>query len=92
MNRDDPLFETAILGHQAEAFVASDVGRYLIARAEYEAAEANAALKSVFPLRWRRIMQLQNEIYRAESVQRWLMDAITDGAAAERAITGDDNG
>ena len=93
MNRDDPYVETAILGRMAEEFVASDIGKYLLARAEHEAAEANAALKRVSPWRWRRISQLQAQIWRAESVQGWLTDAITDGQAALKTIEhGEDNG
>jgi len=90
MNREEPLVETAILGKMAEDFIGSDIGQYVLARASMEAQEANEALKKVFPLRWKRIMELQNRIYRAESIQRWLMDAVSDGEAAKRTIEGDD--
>ena len=86
MNREEPLVETAIFGMEVQEFLGSNVGKYLVKRAEAEAEEANEKLKRVFPLRWRRIMQLQNEIYRAESIQRWLGDAIVDGASANRII------
>lgn len=90
MNRDDPYVETAILGKMAEEFIGSDIGKYIVARAELEAREANDALKRVFPLRWRRVMQLQNQIKVAESIQGWLVDAITDGQAAMKTIQGEE--
>ena len=88
----DPLEETAILGKEAENFLASDIGKYLLARAEEEARTANAHLKSVFPMRWWKIMELQNQIKVAESIQRWLADAISDGAAALRTLEGEQDG
>lgn len=90
MNRDDPLVETAILGQEAEQFLGSEIGKYLLARAELEAAEGMAALKRVFPFRWRRVMQLQNQVYRAESILGWLEDVVRDGAAAMKIIEGED--
>ena len=90
--RDDPLFEAAIFGKEVQAFLNTSTGKYLVGRAEAEALEATAALKRVFPLRWRRIMELQNRIYRAESIQRWLGEAIMDGVHAEKIITGEDDG
>jgi hypothetical protein len=92
LNRENPLMETAIFGREVQEFLSSNVGKYLVKRAEEEAQEANAALKNVFPMRWRRITDLQNRIYRAESVQKWLGEAIMDGIQAERIITGEDNG
>lgn len=88
----DPLMETAVFGREVGAFLGTNVGKYLIARAEREEAEATDALKRTFPLRWRRIMELQNRIHRAESIQAWLGEAIMDGLQAEKTITGDDDG
>ncbi len=92
MERENPLFEAAIFGKEVQTFLGTSVGKYLIKRAEDEAQEATRALKAVFPLRWRRIMELQNRIYRAESVQQWLGEAIMDGVHAEKIITGEDDG
>ena len=91
--RESPLFEAAIFGKEVQLFLGTTTGKYLVKRAEEEAAQATAALKTVFPLRWRRVMDLQNRIYRAESIQKWLGEAIMDGVHAEKIITGeDDNG
>jgi hypothetical protein len=85
--------ESAIFGREVQAFLGTSVGKFLVRRAEEEAQEATHALKAVFPMRWRRITELQNKIYRAESVQKWLGEAIMDGIHAEKIITGeDDNG
>lgn len=92
MNRENPLMETAIFGREVEVFLNTSVGKYLVKRAEEEAQEATHALKSVFPMRWRKITELQNRIYRAESIQKWLGEAIMDGVHAEKIITGEDNG
>lgn len=92
MNRDDPLMETAILGKEAELFMGSSIGQYMLARVQMEIDQANYKLKRVFPLRWRRVMQLQNEIDRAERFQSYLADMYTDGQAAMNAIKGDEDG
>lgn len=87
------MMESAIFGREVQVFLQTSVGKYLVKKAEDEAAEANAALKTVFPMRWRRITELQNKIYRAESIQKWLGEAIMDGVHAEKIITGEeDNG
>lgn len=91
MNRDDPLMETAIFGREAQVFLATAVGQYLVKRAAQEAEEATRDLCKVLPFRWRRITELQNRIYRAQSVQAWLAEAVMDGIAAERSITGEDD-
>jgi hypothetical protein len=83
---DDLLYAEAILGKDAEEFMASDVGRYLLGRAEQEADEANDKLKRISPWRRRRITELQNEIWRAESVKGWLIEIIRAGEAAEHAL------
>ena len=88
----DPLMETAIFGREGATFLGTNVGKYLVARAEREAEDAMKSLKKTFPLRWRRVMQLQNQIHVAESIQQWLGDAIVDGIHAERTITGEDDG
>jgi len=92
MNREDPLMETAIFGKEVQEFLSTNVGKFLVQRAEKEAEDATQALKRVFPLRWRRITELQNRIYRAESIQAWIGEAIMDGIQAERTITGEDDG
>lgn len=82
----DLLMAEAILGRDAEEFLASELGRYLTGRADQEIADAQQQLARVSPWRRRRIQQLQNEIWRAQSVKGWLAELVTNGLAAEAAI------
>lgn len=83
---DDLLYAEAMLGEDAKEFLASDVGRYLIGRAEQEAEEAADKLKRISPWRRRRITELQNEIWRAESVRGWLIEMVKAGDSATHAL------
>ena len=47
---NDTLFAEAVLGKDAEEFIASDLGRYLIGQADMEIEEAQEALCKVAPL------------------------------------------
>ncbi len=76
------LLAEAELGEDAMQFSRSDLGRYMIGRANIELADLNDKLKSTFPLRWRRIMQLQNEIWRREKFKQYLLEAIQSGRSA----------
>jgi hypothetical protein len=76
----------AILGRDAEEFLASELGRYLIGRADQEIEEAQDALAKVSPWRRNRIRDLQAQIWRAKSVKGWLAELVTNGKAAEAAL------
>jgi hypothetical protein len=80
------LMETAILGKQADMFLRSDVGQYLLARAEEKAKLYYEGLKKVSPWRTRRIKDLQNEIWKCESFRTWLVEAINEGRYAEEEM------
>jgi hypothetical protein len=80
------LIAEAILGQDAAEFVRSDIGRYILGRAEQEAQEAADKLARVSPWRRRRIAELQNQIWRANSVRDWLLEMIQTGESAERAL------
>ena len=69
MDINDPTVRAAVLGKQVEDFLGSDIGKYLVGRAESDALEALEELKRVSWWRSRRIKWLQNRIYVAESVQ-----------------------
>lgn len=79
----DVLWAEATLGRDAQEFLASDVGRYLIGRCDQEIAEAQEKLNVVSPWRRNRIRQLQNEIWRAQAVKTWLAELIEAGQQAE---------
>lgn len=76
------LIAEAILGKDAEEFLNTDLGRFMLARADAEEREALEALASVSPWRRRRIAQLQTQLWRARSFREWLTDLITTGRQA----------
>ena len=75
------------LGIEAEAFIHSAVGRYLVGRAEDERQRALEALGTVDPEDAKLIRELQNQHWRSNAVSGWLAEAIQDGAHAEAAMT-----
>jgi hypothetical protein len=77
---------SAILGRDAEDFVKSELGRYVIGRAKKEKEEAQTLLNKTSPWRKNRIRQLQNEIWRAESLEMWICELIMDGRNAEKVL------
>lgn len=70
------------IGEDAAQFLKSQLGRYIIGRVNGEISEFDAKLKQAFPLRWRRIMQLQNEIWKREALKVYLLEAIQSGRSA----------
>ena len=71
------------LGFQVQAFLGSELGQYLIHRAEACIESAVERLKVADPEDSKTLRAIQNEIRVAESVQYWLADAITAGQNAE---------
>ena len=85
MNKDvRDLHKTIDFGFQVESFLQSDVGRYLTGKAEAEVIEATEALKSVDPTDPNAIRELQNRVFRGESIQYWLAEAIQSGLNAQQ--------
>lgn len=82
----DLLMAEAILGRDAEEFLNTELGRYIVGRCEQEIAEAQDQLARVSPWRRRRIQALQNDIWRANSMRAWLGELIAGGRAAEAAL------
>lgn len=83
---NDLLWAEAVLGRDAQEFLESDIGRYLIGRCNQEIAEAQDKLSMVSPWRRNRIRQLQNEVWRAKSVKDWLVELVTAGTQAEAVL------
>ena len=89
------LLETAVFGKQVENFLEGDIGKYLVKRAEEQAEESIEKLKHVNP--WsifarRKVQELQNKIWVAESIQQWLADAVIDGLQATNLLEEESNG
>ena len=66
----------AVLGRDAHDFLSSDIGRYVVGQCDIEIAEAQEKLATVNPWRRDRIRQLQNEIWRAQSLKGWLVGLV----------------
>jgi hypothetical protein len=82
----DTLYAEAVLGRDAEEFLAGDLGRYMVGRAQMEEREAVEALARVWPWRRRRIEQLQNQLWRARSFKGWLAELVNSGKQAEEQL------
>ena len=82
----ETLLAQAVLGHEAREFLASDIGRYLLGRAEQDERAALERLATVPWWRRRRIIELQNHVYRARSVRNWLAELVIDGQQAESVL------
>lgn len=85
----DTLLAEAALGQDAEEFLAGQMGRYILGRCDQEVAEAQGYLATVCPWRRNRIRQLQNQIWRAQSVKRWLAELIVSGRQAAAVLDDD---
>ena len=77
------LHATIDFGMQAEAFLLSPIGRYLVKRAEGEIEQAVEGLKQADPDDSKSIRNLQNAVKVAESIQYWLAEAIQTGHNAQ---------
>lgn len=76
------LVAEAMLGRDAEQFLKTDLGRFMLERAMEEERDALEALASVWPWRRRRIQDLQAKLWRARSFQNWMGELISAGRQA----------
>jgi hypothetical protein len=74
------------LGEQAEEFISSDIGRYMVGAAQQDGQDAHEKLSKTLPFRWRRIQALQNEIRISDMFLLYLRDLIIRGRAAGKAL------
>ena len=79
----DPLFEKARLGVEAETFLGSNVGQYLIKRAEEEIEAAYKRLAECDPFDQALVAHLQNKVRVARAVPQWLAECINEGNLSE---------
>lgn len=86
MSSERELLQRVAMGMEAEQFLGSNLGRYIVSRAEAERDDAIADLKEADAEDARNIRDLQARIWRAESVQFWLADLINDGRNAMHEI------
>ena len=76
---DEELLQRAAFGKQVELFYTSRVGSYLRDRAHECYTTAIEQIKSVDPTDTKRVMALQNDIWKAEQFEKWLTEAMIDG-------------
>lgn len=85
-NDNRELIHQIDFGMQVEAFLGSEVGKYLIGRAEQEVEDATSQLKDADPENPKLIRDLQSTIKRAESIQYWMAEAIQAGHLAQHQL------
>ena len=83
---NSPILQQIDLGFQVEAFLQSDLGRYLVQRAEAQVEEAVEQLKRCSPEDSTQIRAIQHTIQVAESIQYWLAEAIQSGLNAQQQL------
>jgi hypothetical protein len=69
------------LGIEAQTFIGSNLGRYVLARAEAEREEALAKLIEQDPSDVNAVRRLQSDIRVIDRAQQYLADAISEGEA-----------
>ena len=83
-----PLWEAAIFGKQVDEFLSSDIGKYLLEKAEKQYFNAILKLRDCAP---EDLLKHQSEMKRAESIRSWLADAVEEGLRAFNLIEENDS-
>jgi len=86
MNEEADLFKDAQLGIEAEKFLSTDLGKFLLNKAAEELEQSYQGLLTVSPFDTDAIMQLQSKGQRAIQFQQWLNEAISNGKYAEQEL------
>lgn len=82
LDLNDPRVEWASFGRMVEDFLQGPIGDYLVKKAEEQSAEAMEKLKVTPPEDANAIRTHQNQIQVAESIIRWLGEAVHEGQMA----------
>lgn len=69
-----------------QAFKRTTIGQYVLRRAAEDRADALADLVDVRPTDTDRIIELQSQVKRADSIEMWLQEAIENGRHAHAQI------
>lgn len=78
----------ADLGLAVALFLKTTVGQYLLTKAAEDRGDALAQLVDCNADDSNRIRELQSTIKRADSIEQWLTDAVTNGRNAEAVLLG----
>lgn len=75
-----------VMGSAADQFIKSDLGRYVVARAENDEAEAKDYLAEVSPTDTAKIIEFQTIIGISRGIRSYFAELINDGIEAEHTI------
>lgn len=78
--------DKARLGIEAEAFLDSNLGRYLMERAELEIEIATQELIATEPTEIALCIRIRNRILVTELFQNWLTEAVQEGKVASQEL------
>jgi hypothetical protein len=82
-NERDVLVSDIVFGKRIETFFSSDIGQYLLRRIVNEAQEYTDKLIVADPTDYKEIQRLQNGIYVASSIKRWLEESLVQALESE---------
>lgn len=91
LDPNDNRVRTAVFGQQVQDFLATEIGAFLLKRAESELATHIESLKTWSASDSLGIMALQGKIRLLESFEAWLGDAVQDGLTAIAVIDGEED-
>lgn len=86
LDPDDPVVRAAVFGKQVEMFRDSDIGRYVVRKAERESDQAMSDLLSADPFDPAAVARHQHKAKVANAVVQWLEEAIEAGYSATEVI------
>lgn len=91
LDERDPRVKDAVFGKQVEDFLQSDIGNFLLSRANLELEDAIEKLKRIKPNAEHEIRNLQSTIVRSENFMQWLGSAVEDGLRATNQLDGEED-
>ena len=81
-NEYEALVEVAVFGAQVQQFLDSQIGKFLVHKANLDRTQALEDLVNVDPHDFKKVQDAQNRVHRAESIQVWLEDCVNKGLQA----------
>lgn len=84
----DALYQSATLGQQIEAFLRSDVGKYLQQRAGRVYNAAVEDFKRVNPANADEVRRIQADMWKAEAFTGWLSQGVQEGLTSLGILQG----
>ncbi len=82
-NTSDDLWNIAILGKQVDEFMSSQIGKYMLSRADSEYMDGVERLKVCTA---DQLIETQSRVLRAQSIRQWLEEAVVSGLKALELI------